>query len=260
MPTHYKAQLFETQLPWVRIYGRMHVGLRPNAHEILKGLRFYEERDLPAPPAERRLSVEAKLEFERVVAALTKAACASQSIALGTIKATLSRIAKSPPARADWWLPWNIEEVLANYYRRGDEAPGTFSLDILGDKNVASNYIRVEPTPENVVRAAKLALLFLVQLPGRPENAANTIVARELTPIFRQSGEVTRRRHKDDFRVKAGKGYFVYSERGAYYDWLRLVLPPLNAFLRERLLPPANVQSIVRLGDRPVDYLADIAV
>ncbi len=248
MPTLYKAQLVESETPWVEIWKRFHADLLPFSRRLLHMMGFFEERDLAIPLADVPLSKEEELEFETLITPLTKAAVEAQWMPPGVMISTLLRIANNPPEQIDQ-LPGIIQWVLAAFYRRGDEVPGTFALDIWGTEQVKPNYIFGRPTPENTARAAQAAMEDLVRSPGRRPNAANFVLAEELAPIFRRSGKLTTRQRRDK-RVYRENGDWVieYIESGPYYDFVRLVVDPLNRFLSERSLPPVTVESIVGLS------------
>ena len=61
--------------------------------------------------------------------------------------------------------------------------------------------------------------------------------------IFRGSGQPIRRQTIPIMR----HGKLVYVEGGGFYDFLELVLKPLQRYLKERQLAPVTVASIVRL-------------
>jgi hypothetical protein len=250
MPTLYKAQLVESETPFLKIWRRMYVGQRPNARQILDMLGFYQERGLAVPLPKKRLSTEEKLEFTAVITALTKAVVETQQMPAGVMASTLLRIANASPEQVDG-LPAIIQWVLAAFYRRCNEAPGTYALDIWGTEQTEANYIRGEPTPENIARAAQTALVGLPRPRGRPPNVANFILAKELGPIFRRSGGTTTRQRQKVVREQEGvASYIEYPEGGPYYDWLNLIVPPFNEFLHKHGLEEVTVETIVRLGSR----------
>jgi hypothetical protein len=139
---------------------------------------------------------------------------------------------------------------LANNYRRGDERPGTFAMDIWGGEQARTPYIWGEPTPENMARAAERAGARLQRdrSRGRPPHPAHGILANHLGPIFRGSGLPIARHREKQVRRERGKELNVRAEVGPVYDFLNLVLHPLQDFLREHRLPPVTVESIVRLA------------
>jgi hypothetical protein len=247
MPTLYKAQLVEMETAWWEIWNRLHKDLLPVARQILDMLGFYAERDLEIPPADAPLSADEELDLTPVVSALTKAAVEGQRMPPGVAESTLRKIAQAPPELVDE-LPSSIQWDLARAYRRGEEKPGTYALDIWGNELTKTRYIRGAPTPENIARAAQTLLDEMERSPGRPRNVANLILAEDLAPVFRSSGNVAarqRRGKKTVYQAENGEWAIKYVEGGPFYDFLNLVVPPLNDFLRDHGLR-VTVESIVR--------------
>ena len=141
MPTHYKAQLFETAMPWLQVWDWMYVRLKPAAGSILSKLEFYSERDLEPLPDNFPLTADEKAALEPIVTALTVAAMASQAMKSGSLVATLTKIAKAPELFYKHELPAPVQWELAQDIQRADEAPGTFSMDIWGTENTGVSYI-----------------------------------------------------------------------------------------------------------------------
>jgi hypothetical protein len=78
---------------------------------------------------------------------------------------------------------------------------------------------------------------------GRTYNRANQILAERLGEIFRGSGQPIRRRREPVMR----KGKVAYVEGGGpFYDFLELVLKPLQRHLRDRGLAAVTVATILR--------------
>jgi hypothetical protein len=103
------------------------------------------------------------------------------------------------------------------------------------------------PTEENIAKAAEAACRRIkdAQSTGRPSNAANWILAEGLSKIFRQSGHSIARR-RAPLRMVGEK--VVYTELGLFHDFVTLVVPPLQDFLREHGLPPVTIDSVVRMA------------
>ena len=246
MPTVYKAQMVETETPWVDIWNRMYEGL--SARRILHMLDCYSRNDIELPRPGTPLTQDEILELTPIVSALTMAAVESQRMAPGVQIATLRRIAKHPPQSTSE-LPGAIQWELARNHRRGEEAPGTFSMDIWGSDQTGAPYITGVPTPENLARAAEAAAgRFLAgRSAGRERNTANWILGEELGRTFRARGQAIKRSRKKLVREdKKGAANITYPEGGPFYDFLKLVLPPLSEFLEEHGLPPVTIESIVR--------------
>jgi hypothetical protein len=260
MPRYYKPQLVEFEVPWLDIWELMEAGLRPHARRILDMLGFYVERDLRIPSARIPLDADEESEFNFILLKLTEAAIENQGISPAVWAATLKKLVESPTVRVDG-LPGIIQWELARVYRRADERPGTYAMDIWGnettevwsDRKKSTRIIRGDPIPGNVARAAQMLLDRLTVASGRPYNRANELLAEAFGPIFRRSGQPTARKRKATHLIKINQHfYYSYAEDGPYYEFLRLVVSPLNAFLVERGFQVVTVESIVRLTPQPV--------
>jgi hypothetical protein len=248
MPTLAKPELIERESPWLEEFDRFYQELCLNNVRILESLGYYEENDLPVPKLDQagELSEEEEEEIKPIARALTVAADASQVLPRAVLIATLKRVSKDPSLLRGGELPAQVEWAIARSYQRSDEKPGTHWYDVWHGK-VAFPKGKVEvPTDHNIAKGA-LAALGLVQsakMRGRPPNLANQILADELGHIFRRSGQrIVRRR----IRIKRhGKTAFI--EGGPFYDFLGLVLTPLQKYLHERKLSPVTIDSIVRIA------------
>jgi hypothetical protein len=176
---------------------------------------------------------------------LALAIVASEGMPVGVRIATLKKVAKNPSIFFSGQLSGEIEWAIACNYRRSDEKVGTNSQDVLG-KQLAHFKAEVEiPTEHNIARAALYAVskIQTARKRGRPYNPGNRILAERLAPIFRTSGPPIVRRLRPDTR----RGKTVFSEYGAFRDFLELVLPPLQRHLRKRDLAPVTIDTILRL-------------
>jgi hypothetical protein len=247
MPTLPKAQLTESETPWLEIWDRMYRGLSPNRGPILTALGFYAEHDLPVPGIDLvgNPTQAEEAELGPIATALTIAAEASEVMSSGTLIATLKKVLKSPSLFFSGQLPAAVEWEIVGNYQRSDEKPRTHWRDVWGDQPALFEGQVEVPTALNIARAAKSAVSRIqnVRRRGRPYNPANRILADRLGGIFRPNGRpISRHREKD---VRHDK--LVYVESGPFYDFLHLVLPPLQRHLRERGLAPVTVDTIVRL-------------
>jgi hypothetical protein len=246
MPALYKAELTEPAPATVDIWKRMHEGLKPRAREILSSLGYYAERDLPLPSASDQLTQEELRELDPIASALMLAAIEAEGMPAGKLVATLQRVAKEPSLVDSDEFPGDVLWDVGCGYRRGEEQPGTYSIDVWGRGQVQAPYPIEIPTAANITRAAETALQRLQanRKRGRPVNRANQILAQKMSPIFRSSGLPLVRKHKDSFR----DGEYIQLECGPFNDFLKLVLPPLKEYLRERRLASVTVHSIVCLS------------
>jgi hypothetical protein len=74
-------------------------------------------------------------------------------------------------------------------------------------------------------------------------NWANKIVALDLGKVLRSSGQSIVRRRYPEMR----RGKLVFVEGGPFYDFLKLILPTLNGYLREQGRSPVTAETVVRL-------------
>ena len=247
MPTLAKPQLTESPFRWGATFDEMYQELCRNRVAILTALGFYAEHDL-LPPDVNSSGIPTKYEEEelrQIASALTEAAAASDTMSTAVLVATLLKVSKSANLFFRRELPAPVEWALACDYQRADEPSGTHWRDVWGDQ-VSSVPGEVEqPTQANIAKAASAALVTIQETrkPGRNYNVADQILADQLGAIFRGSGRPIRRQTMPIMR----HGKAVYVEGGGFYDFLELVLKPLQRYLKERQLAPVTVASIVRL-------------
>jgi hypothetical protein len=246
MPTLYKAELTEPAPATVDIWKRMHDGLKPRAREILSSLGYYAERELAVPGPSDELTQEELRGLDPIACALMRAAIQAEGMPAGKLVATLQRVAKDPSLVDSDEFPADVLWEVACGYRRGEEQPGTFSIDVWGRGQVQAPHPVEIPTAANITRAAETALLHLQanRKRGRPFNPTDQILAQELSKIFRSSGLPVVRKHQDSVR----HGQFIQVECGPFHDFLELALQPLKEYLRERRFAPITIESIVRFA------------
>ena len=247
MPTLAKPQLTESPFRWGPTYGEIYQELSRNRVSILTLLGFYAKHDvLPPPNVWRRATRYEKEELRQVASALTEAAGASDTMSTAVLVATLLKVSKNASLFFTRELPAPVEWALACNYQRADEPPGTHWQDVWGE-DISSVPRDVEnPTEGNIAKAARAALATVQErrTPGRNYNAADQILADRLGEVFRRSGQSIRRRNKPIMR----HGKSVYVEGGGpFYDFLDLVLKPLQKYLNERRLGAVTAATIVRL-------------
>ncbi len=244
MPTVAKPQLIESESPWGAPFDRMYLSLCRDRVPILTALGFYAERDLTPPASSDAVPTkDEEEELRQIASALTVAAAASEVMPTRVLVATLKKVSKNPNLFFGRELPQPVEWALANDYQRGDEPPGTHWRDVWGDQVAAFPGQVEQPTDRNIAKAADAAIARIQRKAGRPYNQADQILAVRLGAIFRRSGHPIRRRRQP---VMSG-GEVVYVEGGGpFYDFLELVLKPLRAHLREKLLAPVTTETIVR--------------
>jgi hypothetical protein len=247
MPTLPKPQLTEPESPWEAAYDQMYLELCRARGPILTALGFYAEHDLP-PLGENSNVVPTKDEEEelrQIASALTVAAAASAEMPIGVLIATLKKVSKNPSLFFARELPQPVEWAMAEDYQRADERPGTHWRDVWGDQVATSPGEVEEPTELNIAKAAGAAIARIqtTRKAGRPYNPADQILAVRLDAIFRRSGHQIRR-HREPV-MRQGEAKYVEGG-GPVHEFLELVLKPLRAHLREKLLAPVTIETIVR--------------
>jgi hypothetical protein len=247
MPTLAKAQLTEVESPWLEIWHRMYDYLCLNRGPILTMLGFYAEHNLPTPEVGSTSNVtnDEEAALGQIATALTLAAVASEDMPSGVLIATLKRVSKTPSLFLSGQLPAAVEWIIARNYRRGDEKRAMHWRDVWGDQPARFEGQVEIPTEPNIARAAISAICGLqkVRRRGRPYNPTIRLLADSLGDIFRRSGQPIVRHRQPDMLY----GKLVFIESGPFYDFLKLVLPPLQRHLRERELAAVTVDTIVRL-------------
>jgi hypothetical protein len=246
MPTLAKPELAERESPWVIESDRFFQELWLNRVPILKALGFYDERNLqPGEDESKALVQDEETEIKSIAGALTVAAGASEVLPPAKLIATLKQVAKEPNLLKSGLLPEDVEWAIARVYQRSDEKPGTHWQDIWIRKLAFPKGQAQKPEDSNIARAALAALaLHVSRKRGRTPHLANQVLAQELGEIFRRSGKRIARQRLPVMR----RGKTVIVEGGPFYDFLRLVLPPLRAYLRNRKLAPVTIDTIVRIA------------
>lgn len=252
MPTYHKAHLTETCTPFLKVREFMRRGLEPVARQLLERLKFYEKRGIEPAAVLEPLSEEEKEELGPVITALTVAAVHSEEMKPGTLVSTLAQVRRRPDLFLQGGLPAAVVWELVQDYQRGLEPPGTFSLDIWSDEQLAAPYGPATPCGEVVAEAAGHAQerIQRTRSPGRLQHPAHEELARRLVPVFLKSEKTIKRKR---ILVDCRDGVPCYAEAGDFHDFLELILPPLRDFLRERRLPPITTVSIVRTAQAHVD-------
>jgi hypothetical protein len=248
MPTLARALLTEPECPWAEPFDQMYLELCRNRGPILTARGFYAEHDLPAPQVNSDAipTADEETELRQIASALTVAAATSAAMPDAQLIATLSKVSNNPSLFLARELPAPVEWAIACEYQRTDEPRGTHWRDVWGDQVATFPGEVEEPAEANIAKAAAAALAGIqkTRKAGRPYNQANQILAKRLSEIFRGSGQPIRRRNVPVMR----HGEAVYVEGGGpFYDFLELVLKPLQQYLRQRQLAPVTVATIVRL-------------
>jgi hypothetical protein len=246
MPTLAKPQLTESRSAWGAASDEMYQELCRDRVAILTALRFYAQRDLLPPDVNSSATKNEEEELLQIAGALAVAAEASGIMPTAVLVATLLKVSKNPSLFVKRELPAPVEWAIACDYQRGDEPTGTHWRDV-GGHQVARFPGEVEqPTEASIAKAARAAIATIQESrkPGRTHNRADQVLADRLGQIFRGSGQPIRRSNEPVMRDDKA----VYVEGGGpFYDFLELVLKPLQRYLRERGLREVTVATIVRL-------------
>lgn len=249
MPTLAKAQLIEAESAWGAPFDQMYLELCRNRVPILTALGFYAERDLRPPESSDAIPTkDEEEELRQIASVLTVAAAASEAMPPGVLVATLKKVSKQPSLFFARELPAAVEWAIARDYQRGTERAGTHWRDIWGDQVAAFPGEVEQPTELNLAKAADAAIARIqkTRKAGRRYNQADEVLALELGVIFRRSGLPIRRSRR---KLVMRKGEAAYVEGGGpFYDFLELVLRPLQRYLRQQQLAPVTVATIVRLA------------
>jgi hypothetical protein len=213
---------------------------------ILTVLGFYAEHDLPSsgPDLIGNLSKDEEAELRQIASALILALAASEVMPTGVLIASLGKVSKNPSSYPGD-LPAAVMWEIASNYQRSDEKPSTNWRDVWGNQPALFEGQAEVPNECNIARAAVSAIgrLQSARRRGRPYNPANRVLADHLGEIFRRNGQLIVRQRQ--WETRHGKPVLV--EGGPFYDFLNLVVPPLQRHLRERELAPVTVDTIVRL-------------
>lgn len=246
MPTLHRPRLTESATPMLEVWDRMHDGLVPNARAILNMIDYHDRYDVEPSQQGSDLSESEKEGLKPIVRSLMDAAIESEVVRGGVLASTLNKIAKNPSLFTNQ-LSGAVQWEMACEYRRGEEKPGTYCMDIWGNNQTLGTYSLEIPSAANIARAAEAACcrIKVARSAGRPLNPANRILAERLSEVFLSSGQSIARRRQS---VKMFDKKVVYAERGVFRDFLELVVPPLQKLLRENALAPVTIDSVVRLA------------
>lgn len=245
MPTLYKAQLvekssYETDATYIREW------LSEHDRDVLGTLRFYDEHGRLGDfkgGFDKQIHESTNDLLDEITGILIEALCRMATIPPGVMTATLDKIEKQPALGLSSLLPGEVDRLLARYYQRGEEKPGTFWPDVM---RIHPKGFRDEPQPPTELRirnAAVLAQEYVRQRrrKGRPSVEAHETIAMKLGSIFLcYQRSITRITDAGTPETKTSK------ERGEFLDFVESVLPPLNTILRQRGLSRVTSLTIVR--------------
>jgi hypothetical protein len=247
MPTRYSAHQYRPAPSWLATWKSMYSKLEPNAVQILGPTGFYERFDIEMPNRVegRNLGMEERAAIERIATALTIAADAAHRTPPGIVAAWLARIAKDPALFRSKQLPPEVHWLIASFYMREDERPGTHLQDIWGRRRVRFEAKPQRATNPRIARAARLAATSFRRRRGRSPNVANDLLAEYLASAFRFfGGRIVRRQRPID---KKGGGVH-YVEDGPFHQFLKKVTGPLQEHLKSYGLQRVTIETIERIA------------
>jgi hypothetical protein len=176
---------------------------------------------------------------------LTIAADVAHRTPSGIVAAWLKRIAKKPGLFRSEQIPPEVDWLIASFYTREDERPGTHLQDVWSRRRVRFEPKAQRATNPRIARAAGLAAASLLRPRGRPPNVANDLLAEYLGLAFRSfGGRIVRHRSPVD---KEGGGV-RYVEEGPFLQFLEKVIGPLHEHLRSQALQPVTIETIERIA------------
>ena len=243
MPKWYKPRLEEADSVWSDPSAEMARRLIADKEIILGNLRFYCEHDRPDDfdgKFASHVRAEEELVLAEIAGILTLAASVSATLSPGVLIATLRRVSIEPTLIFRPKFPSEVACIVADFYQRNRETPGTFWPDIMGEKPASFPGGRRKPTSKQIKAAACSALISLRngRTAGRPIGFAVVVLARKLGDLFRRySPKITR--HSLDSSPHQIDG-------GPFFEFAEAVLKPLQAYLRIAGLPPVSASTIAR--------------
>jgi len=137
MPTLHEPQLTEVSSVWREPSVQMARELAANKEVVLGKLRFYCEHGRPedweGKFAKQVLAHEEEV-LSEIVGILTLAASLAVMLSPGVVIATLQRVLIEPALIFQSTFPSEVAWILADFYQRNKETPGTFWPDIMGER------------------------------------------------------------------------------------------------------------------------------
>jgi hypothetical protein len=215
---------------------------------VLRKLGFYHEHGRPEDFGGKFKEQVQKYRdqvLSEIAGALTLAASISQLISPPVLIATLGKVRKQPDLIVRNDFSGAVLWFLAGYYQRAIEKPGTYWPDIVGEAPANFKMPLEKPSPENISAAASRAIASLQKsrMPGRSRNSANKSLAEKLGEIFlRYNANITRH----SLESSLGRGRYYQVDGGPFFEFVEMVLEPLQAYLRENDFPTVSASGVVR--------------
>ncbi|MEA2908446.1 MAG: hypothetical protein QOJ15_527 [Bradyrhizobium sp.] len=219
MPTKYKPQLHHVGFDWCNQSDQFYDDLVARKTQILEKSGFCREYGHPGPGIVESEADELIRELAGRISLAAAIKVDAGFKAVNRLISTLEAVEKDPSLILTHDLEPEALGMLGLHYQRVDEPPGTFWFDV--DRQV--NDPRPEPT--RVSRAASMAMLSLKSeaKSGRPADKVIEFLAVNFRAIFlRYNDSITRH--------SVATGSASQTEAGPFFEFLELVLTPLNRF------------------------------
>ena len=133
--------------------------------------------------------------LDEITGILIEALCRMATIPPGVMMAILDKIEKQPALGLSSLLPGEVDWLLAHFYQRGEEKPGTFWPDVM---RIHPKGFKGKPRPPTELRIRNAAVLAQEDVQqrrrkGRPSVDAHEPIARKLGSVFlRYQPSITR--------------------------------------------------------------------
>jgi hypothetical protein len=245
MPTKYKPQLDHVGFDWFSQSNQFHQDLLAIETKILEKSGFYKEYGLSDQDTAHIEARELIRELSGVISLAAATRMDAGFKAPNRLISTLEPVEKDPSLILTRHLEPEALGMLASHYQRADECPGTFWWDVDRQENAPL------PEPERVRQAASSAIVALKSEagPGRLPDKATELVALRAREIYLRYNLSVTRHSVASF----SRGKDCQVEDGPFFEFLELLLAPLNRFLKS--LPKHNCAILISPA-----YVARMAV
>jgi hypothetical protein len=225
MPTIQKPQLEHVSFSWHEQSELFHTELKAQRAKILELSGFDREFGGPGNPPGIGQEQEAAAFILELTGILSLAAAIKMDGGYkpaNKVIATLRSVKEDPSLIFKGGVEPEALSMVAANYQRGEEKPGTFWFDV----DQPGDDLR-RPDPQHVSQAASVAIESLRSMAhaGRPHDVMLDLLGDRLLLCYRRFN-VTAGRHSvaaDSDRAQA--------EDGPFFQFLSLVIGPLNRFL-----------------------------
>lgn len=248
MPTLSKPQLSE---PLIWGDTKIESSLNAIKEQVLEKLGFYREHDRVESfnsKFEKQVRDHENEVINEIVGVLTHAAAVAAKISDPALIATLKSIRRRPNLVFNNPVIGAAAWIIAENYQRQNEKPGTFWPDIMGQLPQDFHGSLRNPALANIKAAASRSLQKLQRprSPGQPRNFANVLLSEKLGQIFlRYNDRITRH------SVVIATGPDRLRDGGPFFDFIQLVLEPLQSFLRAHKLRSVSASGVFQYTRKP---------